>query len=887
MADYFEADAGRPTAAVLSDSIVAFVSDQLEALADRYAPGLVLPRVFAGHLVGPDTRSDLAYTLGLLFEAGRQELAGVALPDAVLTTLGALDGSRTDTFYSYRAAESLGRIGGYHENPRLRALNAAELANLREAFDSSASIEQVRSGQLPQNYAVVVARCEHARLRLGLLDDTSLFDELLERSRELIEQAEAGWIDDSNEKRGQFDIYTPDVFLFAEPLAERIGDAWTNGLRRVLADIGDLAIPGGAIVWGRSIGALGMAMTVELGALGTARGLVAEPGEWLARAVWAQDELRGWFKDGVIAAHQHRSTMFYRGPARRLQMSFDVLGKLVAAALELRRVPELRAAEGSQAWRPVDRFVCMGSEGRNAHSGAWVHRERKLSFVLPLVDGFSPDYLPSPRAPGVFEVPTGGPISGLPVVHHKGQAFVSAGSPLRVEHKGDGVLEVEHQGWSNVGADPAAAPIIAGGRTAHYRVEGRSLVVDEELSLDTDPGGIHAVSLQLHATAARPLTVEFDADVAHRVDRIDVAGLAENRSFWSELPTVHQLDLEPAPRIRLRWRATPVLRVSTTANLHDYNTSLYSPLAERVITRQAHPGLVNHPRALRDVDLFHMHWPEWWQGLDLDAHRHALERLREAGVPILWTMHNLLPHRVRDKDARVLYQLWADAADAVIHHTEFGRERALDAYRYRDDALHRVIPHGHWGARFAPHQATDRGRVEAELGLSPCAMRLGVIGAPRIEKDVQLVLDAFHACKRDDLQLLVVCIGDERVPDDPRILALPNRFESEFVYYQRLTAIDAIVFPFRDGMLMTGTVGDAIGAEKAALVSDWAVLDEVFGPAAIRYGSSVDDLRTCLESLTPAHLAESAKAMRALQPPNDWTGIAQQTHDLLEELATR
>jgi glycosyltransferase involved in cell wall biosynthesis len=887
MSGYFEEEEGRPTAASLADALVAFVAEQMAALADRHAPDLVLPRVFAGHPVGPDTRSDLAYTAGLLFEAGQKDVAGVPLDEAILATLCSLDGPATNTFYSYRAAESLTRIGGYHDNPRLAGLGDAELANLREAFDSSGSVEEVRAGRLPQNYAVVVARCEHARDELGLLADTTILDELVERCRSLIGQTAGGWIDDSNEKRGQHDIYTADVFLFAEPLAERIGDAWIDGLCRVLRDVDSLALPGGAIVWGRSIGALGLAMTIELAAIGSSRGLAQNPENWIARAAWALDELRAWYTGGVIRAHQRRSTMFYRGPSRRLQMTLDILGKLVAAALELRKVPNLRASEPADSWRPVDRFVAMGAPGRNQYEGAWAFRSRPLSFVLPVVDGYSTDYLPAPRAPGLFEVPTSGPISMLPVVHYRGRPLVAAGAPARVQHTADGALTVEYRGWRTVGAGPEQEATIGGGRTARYRVEGRSLVVDEEIVLDEDPACIEALSLQVPALADRPLTVAFDADVSHRVDVVDVEGLAEYRSFWSEIPTVHQVDLRPTRRTTVRWRVTPHLRVATTADDHLYNRSLYSRLAGGVVTSQAHPNCVHRPRALADIDVLHVHWPEWWQGLDLERNRTALERLRSAGTPILWTSHNLLPHRARDEDAVALYQIWADHADAIIHHTEWGRDQALARYTYRADAIHRVIPHGHWGAQFAQLADVARADVEAELGLEPCAMRLGVIGAPRPEKDVQLVLDAFHACSRQDLQLLVVSIDGEDVPDDPRILALPARFEHVWVYYQRLKAIDAIVFPFKEGMLMTGTAFDAIGGRKAAITSDWPLLDAVFGDAAIRYGSTRDQLRDCFEALTPDALAASARGMEALQAQTEWQDVAEKTFVLLEELASR
>lgn len=880
----FDAQDGRPSAAELAEALLDFVAAELTSLSEHHAPGLVLPRVFAGHAVGQDARSDLAFTLGLLLATGRKQLAGLPLEEVVMSTLVGLDGKDTNTFFSYRAAESLRRLGGYYGNPRISALAERERDNLREAFDSTASAPLLREGRLPKNYSVVVARCEFARQQLGLLDDGSLLDELCDRSRELMRPAAEGWIDDSNERRGQFDIYTPDIFLFAEPLAERIGDEWSRGFRRVLQDVDSLALPGGAIVWGRSIGALGLAMTLELAALGAARGLVENSEVWIARAAWSFEELRSWFSHGVIRAHQHRSTMFYRGPARRLQMSLDVLGKLVQAATLLRRLVELRAAPPFDAWQPVDRRIRFGADDRNGAASAWAHRSGGLSFVLPLVGGFSADYLPAPRAPGLFEIPTSGPISMTPVIHRNGLQLVAAGVPSRVQHR-EGEVEVEYSGWAEVSAGPDQEPALPGSRVVRFRVEGRTLVVEESLELDVDPASIDALALQIPELSKRPLDVHFECDAPHRAERIDVSGLAEYRSFWSEFSTVHQLDIDAARRLRFGWRATPRLRVKSSADEHPYNRELYAPIQDRVVTGQARAELTNRPLELHETDVLHMHWPEWWQGPDLDRNRRALGRLQDAGVCIVWTQHNLAPHHFRGEEGRELYRMWAKAATAVIHHTEWGREKALATYDYGAETIHRVIGHGHWGARHAAEAQVDRAQTEAALGLAPCSIRLGVIGAPRVEKDVQLVLDAFAACSREDLQLFVVCIADERVPDDPRIIAVPSSHEPEHVYQQRLAVIDALVLPFDDGMLMTGTAFDAIGAGKAAIISDWPVLHEVFGAAGIGYGSTREGLTRCLESLTAEQVDASKRAMQACRRRSEWSDIAARTLDLLEEAA--
>ena len=869
---------------MLADELLDLAVDVLTDLEVTHAPGLELPRVLAGHPVGPDARADLAFTLGLLHEAGRPEVAGLRGADIALEVVRRLDGPATHTFYSYRAAETLLRFGGLDANPALAHWTEADHANAEAAIDSSGMLEMLFAEELPRNFNVVLARCELQRHRLGRLPDEVVLDDLVDRVAGLLAAAPGGWWDDMGS--ATYDIYTPDVYLFAEPLAARLGDLWAAGLRKVVADIDDLATPGGAISWGRSIGALGIVMTIELAAVATARELTDEPERWLGRAALALRTLRGWFSEGLVAAHQHRMTMSYRGPERRAQMTLDLLGKLVQAALELRSAaPEVVAAGPAASFPAVDRLVLIDPD-RNA--GVWTHRGGGLDFVVPLVGGFWADYSPAPRWPGTFEVPVGSSlVSMVPAIHKGGGVRMPAGTPTELRH-GDGCLEVAYDGFGSLtlGGDAAATSLVEGRRRATYRAEGRTLVVDELLEIDDDPAAIDAVAIQIPEVVGRPLQVEFETDHPHTTSVVDVDGLIEYRSFWNEHARVHQIDLEPARSVSVRWRATPQLRVGTTIHAHWYNRSLYDPLAERVRDVDVLP-MIDDPAALAELDLFHMHWPEWASGTDPDRCREVIATIRSAGLPIVWTQHNRVPHH--EQHAREAYQIWAGAVDGVIHHSRFGRDLMHSLYDYRDDVLELVAPHGHWGDRYGP-LAPEGGREQAEreLGLEPTGLRLAVVGAPRVQKDVQLVIDAVHRCTRDDVQLCVWSLGDEHVPDDPRIV-VADRYEmvDHGVYVTRLHAVDAIVMPFTDEMLTTGTVADCVAVGIPALVSPWPYLAESLGEAGIAYGQTADDLAACIDALTPDRLAAAAAAAAALRAESDWDVIAESTLAFFDEIVTR
>ncbi len=125
--------------------------------------------------------------------------------------------------------------------------------------------------------------------------------------------------------------------------------------------------------------------------------------------------------------------------------------------------------------------------------------------------------------------------------------------------------------------------------------------------------------------------------------------------------------------------ATPFRVMSSRAG-HRYDMALYGALNGRV-DRIGMPASFPDDEstflaALDGIDLFHMHWPE----LLLErthASARAIDRaLAETGVMrIVWTQHNLLPHTEKN-DWPAIYQLWADAAMGIIHHSQWGLDLA-------------------------------------------------------------------------------------------------------------------------------------------------------------------------------------------------------------------
>lgn len=874
----------------LAGHLTSLVIESLEEFFARYAPDLTLPATIGAHLVGTDAIADLAYTLGWLHEAGVSEVAGRPLPDVIVRTLEQIDGPETHSFFSYRVAETLNRFGSFDHNQLLSAMTTDRVENLRIACDST-ELVPLLDGLLPRNYAAVLARCEMARRQLGILDDETLLSELVDRTRSLITANEHGYLDESHEGLGCFDIYAADVYLFCEPLASVLGEAWISGTRNVVELVESIAMrDGSAFSWGRSTGALSIALTVELGAL-VARHSVGptplsnEPDRWSALAANAADQLGGWFSDGLVTAHQHRSPEDYRGPKRRLQMTFDLLGKLAYSAVTFAAAPNSRTQPRVELFPTRDELIPFSDR-----AAVWTYRDERVAFAMPFVSGRSSDYLPSPHNPSMFETPVDSTLAGfVPVAHRAGSAispqqwFAPGETPTRMERTERG-LEVDHEQF--VGTRPVdgtgARTELDGDRRAIHRVRNGMLEVDEHLAFATAPT---AITIIVPSTHARPLKVEVaPGSHPHRVRTVPVDGMAEWSSAWGSFDTVTEIEIEPAEEIALTWRVGPASRVAVTLNDHHYVRTVYDPVVTRLSERAYRsPG--------QPADVMHLHWPEWAFGFlrSVDEHARIADELRSAGTRIVWTQHNLSPHLDEPEIYDPIYQVWADACDAAIHHSEWGRRMVTERYRFDPACRHEVIPHPHFGPLLTPNAFLDRDEAARRLGLQHRdgpAIRIGVIGAPRKEKDLRLVADAVARSDRDDIELVIWSSSfSEDLPTDPRITAHVYESVDRSVYDLRLAACDAIALPFTTHtMLGTGTTADLVATGTAGLATDWPYLHESLGGGAIAMGTSVDEWTAAIDRLDADTLRLAGAGARAQRTMCEPTTVARRTAELIESL---
>ncbi|MCU1499000.1 MAG: hypothetical protein JWM47_2953 [Acidimicrobiales bacterium] len=883
------------TAGELAERLLAFTVQTMEAAERHHLPGWRIPRTFAGHLVGADVRADMCFTLHHLAEAGVATVAGEAVDDVLRRLLAEVDGRSTHTFFSYRIAETLLRHGPFDGNPLLAGLSDHQVEQVGVAVDSSDWLELLDAKVLPRNYAGVLSRCELGRVELGLVSDTARLDDLVARVSRVLGANPRGALDDSNDRIGRYDIYTADVWLFTQPLAPRLGAVWAGGMARAL----DLVLAvgardGSAVPWGRSTGDLAAALTLELAAFALAHGHAAgREGVWLRRALDAATTLMaGFAADGVTRAHSHRAQDSYRGPERRLQLTFDLLGKVAEAAGALARVdPGLVPASIAEAYPASDRWIGFEDD---RPAGVWAHRSPGADFVVPFVGTTRSHYLPALHQPGTWEVPVDRDLpTWTPLVVAGLSRYTAGGLPASVQHVAGGVTAAWEgfpvSGRGLDGDDPG--PPLPGSRTVQLSVEGRTIVLRDHLTFERVP---RAVSLAIAEVADRPLSVEWETDGdGHLATTVDVAGLGEWRSSWSELAKVHQIDLRPSTELRYAARVTPLLRAASTAHGHHYDRSLYRPLRDHgVIGRPSPVGWDATPDpGFRRLDLLHLHWPEWVAFDDLEAHRRIIAELRDHDIPVVWTAHNLTPHEKRADAYDPIYSAWAASVDAVIHHSAWGEQRLRDRYTFAEGCRHEVIPHGHFGTLWERAGLPARADAERLLGLRPTGLRIGIVGAPRAEKRVQEVLDAVASCNRTDIELVCWSLsGTETVPDDPRIaIAERYRMVDRPAYAARLATCDvlALVFDPDGEMLATGAAADAIGLGLPALRSDWGYLVEHLGAAGLPVGHTGESIAAAIDALTPETLAVARATAQQRKAELAWTVLAAPTAALFERVVLR
>ena len=870
------------TAEEIRIQLIDFAHARFTAIVERFLPDLVLPGYFAGHRCNNHNAVEFAYVAAQLHGLGRERVGRYSGMEAIAAWLRQVDGRVTETFFSYRVAETLLEFGKFEGNPLLDDFSAEAKENLRNAVDSTLIFDpQGRCLRgYSNNYWAVLARCEFDRQRLGLLEDDSILKLAQERTQELLFRNPEGFFDDSPELSQRFDIYSADTHLFLEPLWHLYDQEKLEfNLRQHVRLLETIAMKnGGSFAWGRSIGALSVCMTMELCAMSLRLGMAADSERTLGLLAHASKALSLWFSDDLINAHRGAMTDAYRGPYRLLQMTLDCLGKVCLVAEALKKVTGT-AADAATLFRAEDQLIPFSNKG----AGVWMFRNEQIEFQFPLVGWEQADYAPWFHAPGLLETPVDSRmICGLPRISKGGLEFLGAALPEEVKKIPNG-LRLVFGDFRSCKSEDQSIPL-GGRRTVSYRVENDTIFAEELWEFDQLPD---AISFNVPETDRRLL---FKAGSESHHDIVEVRGMPEWRSCWGELCRLHQVQFVPSKKIRFSWSLAPVLRVADVPASHDYNRALYDamPSGEVIEKRTENCGDLRQAtikELVGENDIFHVGWPEYlfprgdFSDKEYDDRvLDLIEQLGRSPARIVWTMHNRRPHWWDAERGKALYRAWAQIADGVIHHSQWGMDLIRSELPYNPDAKHLIIPHGHFGAQMP--RTCPRDEIEAEFGIQPCVMRFGVLGRWQPEKQVEMIVSAFQAAGRPDQQLLVTAYkGGSPNPDDPRIIFLPREsWLTRELIARHVQLCDVLVSAHvGDTFLTSGAPADAVGAGIPMIVPRWEFFLETMVKAAIYFDNTESALSELFKSITASDIARAQSFIEGLQSRYAWPILAQKT----------
>lgn len=312
------------------------------------------------------------------------------------------------------------------------------------------------------------------------------------------------------------------------------------------------------------------------------------------------------------------------------------------------------------------------------------------------------------------------------------------------------------------------------------------------------------------------------------------------------------------------WRENPYLE-QLASGLRPHGYRLRFP-AERW---SAVP-ILSSLRSEEILDLVHLHWQHPY------VHGSTRPRtavkvlsllvdmlgLRWLGVPVVWTVHNLVDHeRSAPRLERTVGAVLARIVDRIVVHCSAARDAVAAAYRLTGRRREKieVVPHPNYAGEYPP--LPDRRSARRELGLGDDRYVYLHFGSIRPYKRLGFLTSRFREVAPENAMLLVAgrvvdhrlhaslagrASSDERIRVDGR--HVPR--EEVPVYF---AAADAFVYA-ADGVLMSGAVMLALTYGLPILAPRTGCLPEVVPEEGVAWYEPGDE----------ASLPEALAAVRSL-----------------------
>ena len=348
-----------------------------------------------------------------------------------------------------------------------------------------------------------------------------------------------------------------------------------------------------------------------------------------------------------------------------------------------------------------------------------------------------------------------------------------------------------------------------------------------------------------------------------------------------------------------RRRAAPwtVLGFSPNYWNHPYVQQLYRRLRAQGVRAipTAEPRMLLDPPGFHGRSVFHLQWTAPILGGAssardardrADAFLDELDRLGHAGTPIIWTVHNVLPHECAHPDAEIrLRQGLAERSDVVHVLNEATLGDTADLYRLPVDRV-KVIPY--FEDPVSPR--TSRAEARARLSLDDDDIVFLAFGRIRPYKQLGRLLDAFVRHRRSHPHSKLLVAGHlERFTGSTRLEARCRReagVDARFGHIDEgeiealFTASDATIVAYPT--LNSGVAVTAIAHGCPVAACATGALPEVIGLDGGLVFAPDDDLAEVLDRLytlvtetdVRTRVAELAKTRSAAAMADEFARVA-------------
>lgn len=216
-----------------------------------------------------------------------------------------------------------------------------------------------------------------------------------------------------------------------------------------------------------------------------------------------------------------------------------------------------------------------------------------------------------------------------------------------------------------------------------------------------------------------------------------------------------------------------LLGYTPVARMNPYQALLYRSFPQNgiavapILQPDKFRGLLDFQSMAQTTSL-HLHWNSWMTFGESDETRARslgigmagrLEQLRDKGVNVIWTVHNVYPHDAVHIDLELeIQQRVADAAN-IVHVMSNSTIDAMEGYVNFDQNKVVVAPHPSYKGAYV--DVVTREEARAMLGLGPDEVVYLLFGALKTYKGLDRLLDAVDALARQspDLRFRVLVAG--------------------------------------------------------------------------------------------------------------------------------